>query len=218
MPRQARSVFANIPHHITQRGNRQTDVFFCDKDKDYYLELLQEYTTKHQVKVLAYCLMTNHIHLILQPATADGLQKVLKPLHMRYSQYINKQQNTSGILWQGRFFSCALDEKYTYYAFAYVENNPVKANMVKNAQDYFYSSAKFHLGLGKNSLLTEYDIGVRQDEYGNYLKSRSFQNNDILKCNTRKGLPCGSVDFVKRLGKIMGRDLSFKGVGRPKKG
>ncbi|WP_066042712.1 transposase [Bathymodiolus septemdierum thioautotrophic gill symbiont] len=104
MPRQARSVFANIPHHVTQRGNRKTDVFFCDKDKDYYLELLQEYTTKHQVKVLAYCLMTNHIHLILQPATADGLQKVLKLLHMRYSQYINKQQNTSGILWQGRFF------------------------------------------------------------------------------------------------------------------
>jgi len=214
MPRQARSVFANIPHHVTQRGNRKTDVFFCDKDKDYYLELLQEYTTKHQVKVLAYCLMTNHIHLILQP----GLQKVLKPLHMRYSQYINKQQNTSGILWQGRFFSCALDEKYTYYAFAYVENNPVKANMVENVQDYFYSSARFHLGLGKNSLLVEYDIGVRQDEYDNYLKSMSFQNNDILKCNTRKGLPCGSAGFVKKLGKIVGRDLSFKGVGRPKKG
>ncbi|RUA05146.1 MAG: hypothetical protein DSY43_05270 [Gammaproteobacteria bacterium] len=137
---------------------------------------------------------------------------------MRYSQYINKQQNTSGILWQGRFFSCALDEKYTYYAFAYVENNPVKANMVDNVQDYFYSSARFHLGLDKNSLLVECDIGVRQDEYGNYLKNMSFQNNDILKCNTRKGLPCGSADFVKKLGKIVGRDLSFKGVGRPKKG
>ncbi|SMN12449.1 Transposase and inactivated derivatives [uncultured Candidatus Thioglobus sp.] len=85
MPRQARSVFANIPHHITQRGNRRGDVFFCDADKDYYLQLLQEYTLKHGVAVLAYCLMTNHIHLILQPTTVDGLQKVLKPLHMRYS-------------------------------------------------------------------------------------------------------------------------------------
>ncbi|WP_066042717.1 hypothetical protein [Bathymodiolus septemdierum thioautotrophic gill symbiont] len=111
-----------------------------------------------------------------------------------------------------------MDEKYTYYAFAYVENNPVKANMVENVQDYFYSSARFHLGLSKNSLLVEYDIGVRQDEYDNYLKSMSFQNNDILKCNTRKGLPCGSTGFVKKLGKIVGRDLSFKGVGRSKKG
>ena len=64
MPRQARSVFANIPHHITQRGNRRQDVFFSNEDKDYYLELLKEYSIKYKVEVLAYCLMTNHIHLI----------------------------------------------------------------------------------------------------------------------------------------------------------
>ena len=87
MPRQARSVFANIPHHIIQKGNRNCDVFFCDADKDYYLELLQTYTNKHQIDILAYCLMTNYIHLILKTATADGLQKVLKLVHMRYSQY-----------------------------------------------------------------------------------------------------------------------------------
>lgn len=218
MPRQARVVFANIPHHITQRGNRQTDVFFCDADKDYYLELLQEYSLKHQVEVLAYCLMTNHIHLILKPSTEDGLQKVLKPLHMRYSQYINKQQNTSGILWQGRFFSSPLDEKYTYYSFAYVENNPVKAKMVENAKDYEYSSARFHMGLEDSNLLTSYDIGVKPNEYENYLESMCYQNNDILKTNTRKGLPCGSVTFVDNLSKKIGRDLSFKDVGRPKKG
>ncbi|KAF3980838.1 MAG: transposase, partial [Methylococcales symbiont of Iophon sp. n. MRB-2018] len=171
MPRQARSVFANIPHHITQRGNRRGDVFFCDADKDYYLQLLQEYTLKHGVAVLAYCLMTNHIHLILQPTTVDGLQKVLKPLHMRYSQYINRQQNTSGILWQGRFFSSPLDEQYTYYSFAYVENNPVVANMVKNAVDYKHSSASHHLGVSHDKLITDYDIGVLQNEYQDYLQS-----------------------------------------------
>lgn len=219
MPRQARSVFANIPHHITQRGNRKSDVFFCDDDKDYYLKLLQEYTRKHQVDVLAYCLMTNHIHLILRPKTEDGLQKVLKPLHMRYSQYINKQQKTTGVLWQGRFFSSPLDEQYTYYAFAYVENNPVKAKMVEKATDYKYSSARHHAGLGNNSLVTDYNIGVLANEYQDYLQSMLAENHDkTLKINTHKGLPCGGVNFIKKLSDKVGRDLSFKGVGRPKKG
>ena len=219
MPRQARSVFANIPHHITQRGNRKNDVFFCDSDKDHYLELLQEYTEKHKVDVLAYCLMTNHIHLILLPSTEDGLQKVLKPLHMRYSQYINKQQNISGILWQGRFFSSPLDEKYTYYAFAYVENSPVEAEMVKNAIDYKYSSARHHAILIKDKLITNYDIGVNDDDYLQYLQTmRKQEHFKTLKANTHKGLPCGSDDFIMKLSDEIGRDLSFRGVGGPKKG
>ncbi len=218
MPRQPRSVFANIPHHITQRGNRGNDVFFGDSDKDYYLELLQIYTTKHQVDVLAYCLMTNHIHLILKPRKEDGLQQVLKPLHMRYSQYINKQQKTTGILWQGHFFSSALDDKYNYYAFAYVENNPVKAKMVEKATDYIYSSAKHHAGMTVNKMITNYNIGIKQSEYLVYLQNMFHQNNDTLKTNTRKGLPCGSDAFISRLGDMVGRDLSFKGIGRPKKG
>lgn len=221
MPRQPRSAFAHIPHHITQRGNRRSDVFFCDKDKDYYLKLLQKYTLKHQVDILAYCLMTNHIHLILKPSTEDGLQKALKPVYMRYSQYINKQQNSSGILWQGRFFSSPLDEQYTYYAFAYVENNPVAAKMTEQAIDYQYSSARHHVGIVKDALITDYDIGVKQDGYQAYLQSMAKEKHaeiEILNRNTYKGLPCGNDDFIMNLSTKIGRDLSFKNVGRPKKG
>ena len=89
MPRLARSVFANIPHHITQRGNRREDVFFTDEDRLFYLELLKLYCKKHDVAILAYCLMTNHVHLVLTPHSKEGLQNVLEPLHMRYSQHIN---------------------------------------------------------------------------------------------------------------------------------
>jgi putative transposase len=218
MLRQARSVFANIPHHITQRGNRKNDVFFCDADKDYYLALLQEYTSKHKVEVLAYCLMSNHVHLILVPSTEDGLQKALKPLHMRYSQYINRQQNISGILWQGRFFSSPLDEQYTYYAFAYVENNPVEANMVENATDYKYSSARHHVGIAQDNLIADYDIGIKQNAYLQYLQTMLRQKySKVLKENTHKGLPCGSDEFITGLSDKIGRDLSFRGVGRPEK-
>lgn len=105
MPRLARTVFAGIPHHITQRGNRQEDIFFNDEDRGKYLGWLQHYSERHKVDVLAYCLMTNHIHLILVPSTESGLQDVLKPLHMRYAQYINRNRGWKGHVWQGRYFS-----------------------------------------------------------------------------------------------------------------
>ncbi len=219
MPRQARSVFANIPHHVTQRGNRQSDVFFSNADKDYYLKLLKRYAQDHEVEVLAYCLMTNHIHLILMPSTDDGLQKVLKPLHMRYAQYINKKNDWTGHLWQGRYFSSALDEQYAYHAFRYVENNPVQAKMVKKAVDYHYSSARHHCGLDIDKLISDYDIGVLTSAYDDYLDQTVDQKSvEVLQRNINKGLPCGSDGFIEKLGKSLGRDLFYKGIGRPKKG
>jgi putative transposase len=219
MPRQARNVFANIPHHVTQRGNRKEDVFFSDIDKDYYLKLLKQYSQEHEVEVLAYCLMTNHIHLILKPSTEEGLQKVLKPLHMRYSQYINKKKNWSGHLWQGRYFSSALDEQYTYYAFRYVENNPVRAKMVENAADYKYSSARHHCGLVNDQMISDYDFGISKNNYKDYLIESSGQKNiGVLRRNINKNLPCGNDSFVAKLSKHVGKDLAFKSIGRPKKG
>ena len=86
MPRLARTVFPKITHHITQRGNRRENVFFTDDDRHFYLDLLYEYSQKYKVEILAYCLMTNHIHLIAVPSDELDLQKMLKPLHMRYAQ------------------------------------------------------------------------------------------------------------------------------------
>ncbi len=90
MPRLPRSVFANLPHHVTQRGNRREDIFFTDEDREIYLTWLKEYSEKHQVEILAYCLMSNHVHLVAVPSSEDGLQRVLKPLHMRYAQRVNR--------------------------------------------------------------------------------------------------------------------------------
>ena len=116
MPRLARTVCARVPHHVTQRGNRRETVFFTDDDRQAYLGWLQDYAEKHEVEVLAYCLMSNHIHLVAVPKTEDGLQGTLKPLHMRYAQRINRTRGWKGHLWQGRFFSSALDEDYLWAA------------------------------------------------------------------------------------------------------
>lgn len=90
MPRLSRTIFAGVPHHVTQRGNRREDVFFSEEDRSVYLGWLKAYCDKYKVEILAYCLMTNHIHLIAVSASEDGLQKILKPLHMRYAQRINR--------------------------------------------------------------------------------------------------------------------------------
>src|SRR3989337_3065402 len=107
MPRLARTVCARVPHHITQRGNRREKVFFTDADRAAYLGWLKEYAEKHTLEILAYCLMPNHIHLIVVPATEEGLHQALKPLHMRYAQRINRARGWKGHLWQGRFFSAS---------------------------------------------------------------------------------------------------------------
>ena len=114
MPRIARPVFPGVPHHITQRGNRRENVFFSDGDRAAYLGWLAEYSVKFDVRVLAYCLMTNHIHLVAIPETEDALEKIFRPLHTRYAQRINRARGWSGRLWRGRYFSSALDERYLW--------------------------------------------------------------------------------------------------------
>jgi len=222
MPRLARNVFPKLPHHITQRGNRREDVFYTDTDKNLYLKWLNEYCQKYNVDILAYCLMTNHVHLVLQPDLADGLQKVLKPLHMRYAQYINKSKGWKGHLWQGRFFSSALDESYLWSAIRYIEQNPVRAGMVEVAEDYVWSSAAAHCGIRKDSLLTEL-TGMKRavplHEWSKWL-SRPEKEGDIniIRRNVEKGLPCGSEYFIDHLETQTNRQLRYRPQGRPKKG
>ncbi len=155
MPRVARVVFPGVPHHVTQRGNRREEVFFEEEDRSVYLAWLREYSKKHNVEVVAYCLMTNHVHLIMIPKTEDGLHAVLKPLYMRYAQRINRSQGWSGHVWQGRYFSAPLDDAYTWAAIRYAERNPVRVQMVDRAEAYRCSSAAAHCGLRVDTVLAK---------------------------------------------------------------
>ncbi|MBN4073292.1 transposase [Mariprofundus ferrooxydans] len=212
---------AGLPHHITQHGNRRDDVFFNDEDRLAYLEWLQGYCEKHAVDILAYCLMSNHIHLIAVPQANDGLQKVLKPLHMRYAQRINRAHGWRGHLWQGRFFSSPLDEAYLWSAVRYVERNPVRAGMVKRAEDYRWSSAAAHCGLRDDALLADrmlkdQDVVVADAWSGWLAVEEENRRLDMLRKHVEKGLPCGSDDFVERLGILAGRMLQLRPQGRPR--
>ena len=142
MARIARIVAPDFPHHIVQRENRRQQVFFTDKDYQDYLNLLKEYTGKCNVAIVVYCLMPNHIHLIVIPKQEKSLAKAIAETHRRYTCMVNLRNNWRGYLWQGRFSSYVLDEPYLLTAARYILLNPVRAGLVRRAEDYKLSSIK----------------------------------------------------------------------------
>ena len=135
-----------VAHHVTQRGVDRQSVFYTQRDRQVYLNLLAEQSRLADVRILAYCLMSNHIHLVAVPAQERSLALCLQRVHGRYAQYLNARRQRSGHLWQNRYFSCALDEGHLWTALRYVELNPVRAGMVCEVSEYRWSSAAAHLG------------------------------------------------------------------------
>jgi putative transposase len=145
MARLARVVIPHVAHHVTQRGNRRLPIFFSDADRLAYLELLASGCGETGTRCLAWCLMDNHVHLILVPQTADGLRAALAEAHRRYTRRVNFREGWRGYLFQGRFASYPMDDRHLIAAVRYVENNPVAARMVERAEDWRWSSARSHL-------------------------------------------------------------------------
>ena len=145
MPRHYRIVVPGRPHHVMQRGNRRQKVFFYPGDKDVYLRLLKEQTDKHEVQIWAYCLMENHVHVIMVPSSPEGLARSVAETNRRFTCMINDRYSWRGYLWQGRFLSSVMDDTYLLRALRYVENNPVRARIVKRAEDHPWSSARAHV-------------------------------------------------------------------------
>jgi putative transposase len=223
VPRKKRYVAAGFPHHITQRGIRRSAVFFTDEDRIRYLERFCELTKEHGVEVLAYCLMTTHVHHLLVPPDSKALEKVFRPLHSEYALAINSSYDWNGHLWQSRYFSCALDNEQLINAIRYVELNPVRAGMRSVAENYLWSSAKAHVLGSPDPLLTTDLRWVKfkaniTDDWSTWLKAGLTKKEiEFLRLKTNQGLPCGSQDFVKLLEEQDGICLSHKPPGRPKK-
>ena len=145
MARLSRIVIPSVPHHVTQRGNRRLPIFFSDEDRVAYLALIAQASEAHGTACLGWCLMDNHVHLILVPQTEDGLRATLAEAHRRYSRRINFREGWRGYLFQGRFASYPMDDAHLMGAVRYVENNPVAARMVARAEEWRWSSAASHV-------------------------------------------------------------------------
>jgi len=215
MARAVRVIAVGGPHHITQRGNNRQDVFVGDEDKKQYLEALAEDSARYGMRLLGWCLMTNHVHLVAVPEREDAFSRGLQRCHSRWAQRFNRQHARSGHLWQGRFFCCALDRDHLTTALAYVDLNPVRAGIVGDAVEYRWSSARAHVeGRDAGGLL---DLELWRQVPGHerwtevFGRPPSEESYREVRAATQSGLPLGNEEFVSRLERQFGRRL------RPKK-
>jgi len=218
MARIARVVAAGLPHHVTQRGNRRQTTFFIEDDYRYYLDQLAEWCTCHRVLIWSYCLMPNHVHLIAVPKEEDGLRLAIGETHRRHSRRINFRMGWRGHLWQGRFASCPMDERYLLAAARYIERNPVAAGIVNSSGDYQWSSARHYLGQHIDPLIQQSPLSAMVDDWQTFLSSElDTESRAAIGRAERSGRPLGDADFVVKLEEMLGRGLRRKKPG-PKTG
>jgi putative transposase len=159
MPRRARITMAGMPVHLIQRGNNRHACFFADEDHFCYLHHVKELADKFDCWVHAYVLMTNHVHLLVTPDSAQGISLLMKHLGQRYVQYINRSYRRNGTLWEGRFRSCIVQsEAYLLRCQRYIELNPVRADMVSHPRDYPWSSYRANAEGQPSSLVSPHAL------------------------------------------------------------
>jgi putative transposase len=199
MSRLARVVIPGLPHHITQRGNGRGRVFFGDDDYRLYRDLLAQSCQAAGVACWAYCLMPNHIHLILVPSDEDGLRAALAPVHRRYAGVINARRRRTGHFWQGRYGAAAMDEAHLASAFRYILRNPVAARLARRPQDWRWSSAATYLKGRADGLTDTQPMLDRFGEVASLLADHAPRELPAIRADETIGRPLGDQRFVARL-------------------
>ncbi len=208
MARIARVVAPGISHHITQRGNRRQETFFCNDDYERYKELMSRWCIKRGVDIWAYCLMPNHVHLIAVPDSEESLRIAIGEAHRRYTGHINFRENWRGHLWQSRFASYPMDESYLLAAAKYIEMNPVRAGLSVTPVSYRWSSADAHLSGSDDGLVKAGPLSGIVGDWKAFLEeAESEPELKILRLHERTGRPLGSDNFLFRLEDNVGRIL-----------
>lgn len=228
MPRSARIVLPNTPHHIVQRGHNRQTVFVSDDDYNYYRENLVFFKREFGCKIYAYCLMTNHVHLIVDPGNnPESLSLLMKRVAGRQTRYVNKLEKRSGSLWEGRFKSSIIAAaEYLPACCRYIELNPVRAGMVEEPSEYRWSSynrtakgskdavvdlSRSYRSLGKTAR-------TRQEVWREYVYGTlPAYELELIRTAIQRGQVTGSDKFRREISDKLGIRLSNKGPGRPRK-
>ena len=217
MPRIARVVAENIPHHVIQRGNRNQPVFFSDNDKIEYLKILKAQIQINEVHIWAWCLMDTHVHFVAVPTKKETFNRAFAETHRLYSRMINFRQGWRGYLFQGRFSSFPMDEKYLYAAVRYVENNPVKAKITQSAEDYPWSSARAHILGSSDQVLSACFLEKEIKDWRAFLRSGIPNEVEDLERHTKTGRPLGETSFVEQLEHVLRRQFAKQKPGPKRK-
>jgi len=220
-------MLAGVPVHVIHRGNNRQDCFYKDQDRDFYLFHLGRQLARARCALHAYCLMTNHVHLLLTARSVDGCALLMKHVSQLHTQYVNKTYGRSGSLWEGRFRSCLVQsEEYLLACYRYIELNPVRAKLVREPRDYQWSSFRGHA-------LGEYDPLVRDheaylalglDPQERQAAYRALFDTELdpefvaaLRAATQGGWAFGPDDFKQLVAQLAGRRAEPMRRGRPPK-
>jgi putative transposase len=224
MPRQARYVVPDIALHVIQRGHNRNACFRDDTDRMVYLSNLAELVGKTASALHAYCLMGNHVHMLLTPPSPQACATLMRSLGQRYAQYFNRRYERTGALWEGRYRSCLVDSApYVLACYRYIERNPVRAALVDSAGEYRWSSFDGNSGRGINRLLSphaEYLALATDDESRRRAYSRMLGEADdagflsAVRDATNGGLALVGAEVKAKLEAQTGRMLQHKKPGR----
>lgn len=227
MPRTARIILPGYPHHVVQRGHNREAVFAHPNDFAYYLANLKELKSAFQVQVFAFCLMTNHVHLLVAPETTDGLAKLMKALAARTTRYRNKLEGRSGTLWESRYKSSVVQcDAYLLACSRYIELNPVRAGMVKRPEEYRWSS--FGLRCSDDAAEDWLDaapcyeaLGLtpadRREVYRAFFEEQApLGELKLIRDALQRGQLTGNTRFAAEVEQALGRRVELRGRGRPR--
>jgi len=226
-----RVVAVGVPHHITQRGNARQDIFVNDSVRRAYLRLLRQHARVNRLRVLAYCLMTNHAHIVAVPEHDASLANTFRHAHARFAQYWNTLFSRDGFhrdghLWQNRYYSCPVEDAALWRVIAYVERNPLRARLVRRAGEYLWSSAPAHVSGHDPAGLLDMAWWAECWEPAEWrailaegAPEEAGAGEEILAIRraTYTGRPYGSDAFIEELGRRLGRRLDRQKGGRPRK-
>jgi putative transposase len=218
---------ADVPCHIVSRGNNRDACFFTLQDYSFYLECLGDAARRYRVAIHAYVLMTNHVHLLMTPKSAEGISRLMQSLGRRYVQYVNHEYQRCGTLWESRHKASLIDaERYLLACYRYIELNPVRARMVRHPSEYRWSS--FHANsLGEPDTLVSPHSLYRA--LGTTEESRRFAYRDLcesqldpgairdIRTATRFSMPVGDHRFKAQVEAALGRSIGQCKLGRPKR-
>jgi len=194
-------VVAGVPHHVTQRGNNRDPIFLSDSDRARYLTILGQESRRYSLRILGYCLMTNHVHLVVVPDTEKSFSKALGRASYGYTRTFHARHGGCGHLWQDRPWSSPMDMSYTVAALVYTELNPVRARMVRDAEAYLWSSTRAHVTGRDRSGLLDMDwwtkSGLDADWRERLRAGLPTETICQLQDAVATGAPCGSEEFVE---------------------
>ncbi len=212
MPGRPRLIAPNFPHHVVARSNRGVTIFHNNEDFLRFLAIMAALKKRRELKLWAFCLMSNHVHLLIVPENREDMIKYMQGLLVTYTQFYNHKYQTEGQLWKAKYFSSIVDqERYLWQVLRYIERNPIRAGLVKYPEEYPFSSAS------KNGIRSQFldPLPLTPEQLEIYKQWRATPEPPellaFLRESAKKNWPVGDRTFCQNLGYIRKRP------GRPNK-